>query len=153
MKSKYIIPVLIGMMLVAMITPAFATRYTSGPTQSYVNSYNNIGWYGSFSDPQNVDVSAGDDFTWYNWWYVGDTAYQGTHTVSVLDQVQGNWETPYNLDSSARCSYGLTYGQSMAVDAQSMDYSSGGSGTFNRYHKSVYNGNPSSTTTRVVTVI
>jgi hypothetical protein len=153
MKYKYLIPVLIGVILVSMITPAFATRTTLGETQSKVSAYNAISWYGSFTDPQDISVSSGDDFQWHNYCYMGDTQYTGTHTVSVQDQVDGYWENPYNLGYTQRLTYNLVYGQSMDETAQSMDYIWGNAGTFDRYHKSVYNGDIQFTSYKTVRIL
>ncbi len=142
MKYKYLIPVLVGAMLVATIAPASASTYELSPTQSMVYPGNSISWYGSFTDPSQ-DVSAGDNFKWYNWWYHNDATYQGAHTVGV-SYAYSNSDNYMVLSS-----HSLTYQQSWSVDTTTGSIS--GSPTFmKRYHSSEYGDGTSTTSVKTV---
>lgn len=65
MKSKYLIPMLIGVILVAMTTPANATTYTLNEEKTQVNDYMSVVNTGD-TTTQFIDISIGDTIQWSN---------------------------------------------------------------------------------------
>jgi hypothetical protein len=145
MRLKYIIPLVLGALMVVAAMPVNASEVNLNPSQSIADNGHNIHWSATYSESSH-DVSSGDVIVWYNWWGHYDGTYSNNYAASAWDKFNnGNWEIPKEYNNQNQiCAFILSYYQSTDAAAQSTSVT-GSPSSFNRYHKYGYYITPDTT--------
>lgn len=116
--------------MVMAVLPAHASDVGIAQCSSQVVNYKNAQWV--YNPSGSYDVTSGDRVYWNNWWYQGDSGYQGTYQVGGINKFS-NTDKAMMRDSSGN---GLIFEIGYQQQASGTAYASvsGSPSSITRWH-------------------